>query len=180
MTAVLTLAVLGGGRLTGAAHAEQQDLPEPLQSLTISAPSRDPVALVLKGVDGRQLSLDAYRGKPFVLHVWATWCGPCKEELPKLNSFLSKHPDAPIVPAAISSGDAAKVSAFLAKAGNTSVPAWTVEQGAFTKWFKSLEIPVTVLIDGKGYVRAFSKGELDWGAPDADAQLTKLLAATHS
>lgn len=179
VTAVLTLAVLGGGRLTGAAHAEQQDLPAPLQSLKLTAPSRDPVTLVLSGPDGHQLALESYRGKPFLLHVWATWCGPCKQELPQLNGFLAKHPDAPIVPVAIDSGNVAKVAAFLAQ--DKAISAWVVDKAAFKAWYHapSLEIPVTLLIDGQGHVRAQVNGGLDWGAADAEQQFSKVLASAR-
>ncbi|MBR0559441.1 TlpA family protein disulfide reductase [Neokomagataea anthophila] len=178
VTAVLTLAVLGGGRLTGAAHAEQQDLPSPVQSLVAGAPSRDPIALSLSGPDGHQLALESYRGKPFLLHVWATWCGPCKQELPKLNGFLVKNPNAPIVPVAIASGDAAKVATFLTQGQDTAISAWVVDKAAFKAWYHapSLEIPVTLLIDEQGHVRAISDGGLDWGAADAATQLSKVLA----
>src|SRR5947207_660649 len=45
----------------------------------------------LKDMNGREISLAAYRGRPVVLNFWATWCGPCKDEIPALVELSQKY-----------------------------------------------------------------------------------------
>ncbi|MDE3191842.1 MAG: TlpA family protein disulfide reductase [Acidobacteriota bacterium] len=56
--------------------------------------------LHISGTDpttGKRVSLDAYAGKPIVLNVWGSWCGPCNAEAPDLRRFAAAHPDAQVV-----------------------------------------------------------------------------------
>ncbi|WP_110017845.1 TlpA family protein disulfide reductase [Plasticicumulans acidivorans] len=53
----------------------------------------EPIDIKLPGVDGSEFSLASQRGKWVVLNVWATWCGPCVEELPELEAFNELHKD---------------------------------------------------------------------------------------
>lgn len=69
----------------GAGSADESSLKPPLE---------------LSGVDpftGKQVSLDDYEGKPVVLNFWASWCPPCREELPALVRFAEAHPEAAVV-----------------------------------------------------------------------------------
>ena len=61
--------------------------------LTYAAPAE----LELQGLDGRQHSLADYRGKWVLVNYWATWCPPCREELPELEVFYSNHKDTAVV-----------------------------------------------------------------------------------
>ncbi|MEO5573343.1 MAG: TlpA disulfide reductase family protein [Gammaproteobacteria bacterium] len=61
--------------------------------LVLSAPSFAAVDFVLPDVDGKQYKLSDYRGKWVVVNYWATWCGPCLEEIPSLDEFHAKHKD---------------------------------------------------------------------------------------
>lgn len=48
-------------------------------------------ALVLKDLDGGSINIDSFAGKPLVINFWATWCGPCREELPYFNKAKEKY-----------------------------------------------------------------------------------------
>jgi len=165
-----------GGFLCNSAQAE--DVAK-LQTLKAGKPRLSPVDLQLSGPDGNTGSLTAQRGKPFLLHVWATWCGPCKRELPQLDAFYAKLESPAIIPVAVDSGTPEKVDAFLKKAGLSHLPAWTIDKHKFKEWLGTPQfaIPVTFLIDAKGLVRATSEGGIDWAAPDAMAQYQAILAS---
>jgi thiol-disulfide isomerase/thioredoxin len=61
--------------------------------LVLSAPSFAAVDFMLKDVDGVPHKLSDYRGKWVVVNYWATWCGPCLEEIPMLDEFHARHKD---------------------------------------------------------------------------------------
>jgi len=165
--------------LSGAAWAQHHENLRSVKSLKAGKAQLDPVTLQLSGPSGANTSLEAQRGKPFLLHVWATWCGPCKQELPKLDAFMaSLGTDCPIIPVAVASATPEKVAAFLDAAGLKHIPAWTVDKAAYKAWLKTSDvaIPVTYLIDGSGRLRASAEGGVNWSAPNAAQQLRDIFA----
>lgn len=61
--------------------------------LVLSAPSFAAVDFMLPDIDGKQHKLSDYRGKWVVVNYWATWCGPCLQEIPELDAFHARHKD---------------------------------------------------------------------------------------
>ncbi|MFT8807637.1 TlpA family protein disulfide reductase [Gluconobacter sp.] len=148
-------------------------------SLVPGKPRSRPVGFSLSGPDGARYPLVSRRGAPFLLHVWATWCPPCRHELPALEAFMQGWgADCPVVPVAVSSGAAEDVRAFLARSNVSGLPAWTVGGPELKDWYGQgeLAIPVTFLIDGSGRVRALAAGSLDWADPAAPEALRRVLA----
>ncbi|MEN3166452.1 TlpA disulfide reductase family protein [Gluconobacter sp. OJB] len=153
----------------------------PIERLMPGRPVSEPVALSLSGPEGAHSSLISHRGAPFLLHVWATWCPPCRHELPALAGFMRAWgPDCPVVPVAVSSGSPGDVRAFLDRNGIADLLVWTVDGTALKDWYGTAElaIPVTFLIDGEGRIRATAAGPLDWGSSDAVGVLRRVFAAT--
>jgi len=115
-------------------------------------------------------------GRPALINLWATWCGPCVVELPTLNALASK-PGAPrIVTISQDSGAVAttgpRVAKFLADKGATKLEPWLDPDGkAGTLWQVST-LPLTVYYDAQGHEQWRSTGGTDWTGPEA----AKLLA----
>ena len=55
----------------------------------------------LETIEGEDIALSEYRGKTVVLNFWATWCGPCKMEIPEFRKFVDKHPEIPVLGIAV-------------------------------------------------------------------------------
>lgn len=177
MCAVLAgwLSVAAVGLWHNSAQAEAlQSLQELEPEPALSAPAMLPVT----GVGGTKATLPLRAGKPYMLHLWATWCIPCREELPKLVAFLDKNPDLPIIPVALDSGSPEKVQASLPRLHAEGLSVWTADHQNVEPFLKSLKepgLPMTLLIDAQGQVRAISDGGVDWQEAGAASMVRSLL-----
>lgn len=132
---------------------------------------------------GASTRLDAYRGRVVLLNFWATWCGPCREEMPELDRLDAALDDRQAVVIGIAANEPAEVRDFLAKlpvrypilvGAPDPVFAWTARLGNH-----SMGLPYTVLLDASGQVRwVKSGGKLTLA--EAQSQIRKLLPAPRS
>ena len=135
-------------------------------------------ALILKDADRREHNLADYRGKVVVVNFWATWCEPCRDEMPALQRTQQLLADKGLVVLTVNVGDSEeKAAAFYQQAG-LSLPVvfdkdWSVSRSTW----KVRMLPSTFIIDRKGAIRYSILGEVDWDAPAHIASLTRLLAA---
>ncbi|MBF0857866.1 TlpA family protein disulfide reductase [Gluconobacter sp. LMG 31484] len=180
LAAAASLCNCGLGNVARA--AETEGVHPMLPSLTPGAPKLEPVNFQLLGPGGTSLALSTMRGRPFILHLWATWCPPCRLELPALNAFLEKTGSAvPVIPVGVAS-PLPKVMMFLAQGNLPHIAPWTLGQHEFSQWFTSGEpsLPMTCVIDAQGRLRASVEGEMAWNAPDAQAALEKILSGLQA
>ena len=102
----------------------------------------------------RDLTLAHFRGTPILVNVWATWCPPCKEEMPALESFYNKHKDQGFVVLAINDGDPAKDVLQFVKDYKLTFPVWLDPTYlASEQTFKTLNLPTSFVIDRNGVVQ---------------------------
>jgi peroxiredoxin len=117
--------------------------------------------LSLTGLDGNPVTLDDYRGKVVLVNNWATWCPPCKVEMPELQAYYSTHAKDGFVIVAIESGEPAKtVSDFVQRLGLT-FPVWLDPQGTAVETFQNWDLPSTYIIDRDGIVRMSWTGQIN-------------------
>ncbi|MEK1897909.1 MAG: TlpA disulfide reductase family protein [Rhizobium sp.] len=131
--------------------------------------------IAFKGADGKPMTLDNFTGKTVLFNLWATWCVPCREEMPALNA-LEKELGSDrfqVVPVNIDTGDDEKPKAFLSEIG---VDALTLYRDNTIEVFNSLKkeglafgLPVTLLIDDKGCLISAMNGPAAWDSEDAKA-----------
>jgi thiol-disulfide isomerase/thioredoxin len=131
--------------------------------------------LVLKDLQGRDHRLEDYKGKVVVLNFWATWCEPCRDEMPSMQRLKEKMAGAPFALLAVNYAEGeARIAAFLQK-----VPVdFTLlldRDAAVAKRWQARVLPYTVVIDPAQRIRYTVTGELDWSAPAVEAVLRKLL-----
>jgi peroxiredoxin len=118
---------------------------------------------------GDTVTLAALRGRGVVLNVWTTWCPPCREEMPSLDSLQQRFADQGLVVAAVSidaAGDAAAVEAFAREFAPDVIvlhdPARRVERA-----FRTIGVPETFLIDREGRIARRWIGQFDPLSDDA-------------
>ena len=127
-------------------------------------------ALDLPALDRRRFSLQQQRGHATVLNFWASWCAPCRQEIPEFNAFAAAHPEVAVIGVAVDSGSAEEVKSAARILGirYTVLLADAATQAA---WDIST-LPTTVFIDGDGQVLDAHVG------PMSSSQLERALAPT--
>jgi cytochrome c biogenesis protein CcmG/thiol:disulfide interchange protein DsbE len=135
------------------------DMPAPQISLTT--------------VDGRQVTLSDYRGRPVIVNFWASWCVPCRDEFPLLAAARAKYQADGLEILGVIHDDSAQSAAAFAATYHAEWPllidatdaAWNAYHGAF--------VPVSYFIDRAGVVRAVSYGPPP--SDNLDAVIAKIL-----
>ena len=103
-------------------------------------------------LDGQTLRLSAYRGKVVVVNFWATWCPPCREEMPALQRVAASEPDVVVLEVDLMEpGD--KARSFLDSLGLDRLQPVLDGDGATTRRFGVLSLPSTFFIDKTGVIR---------------------------
>ena len=109
--------------------------------------------------DGPDLRLSSYRGKVVLLDFWATWCDPCREEIPHLVELQQRYGDRGLQIIGISMDDDAGPVLTLTRKRKVNYPIVMGDQKLGTLYGGILGLPVTYLIDRNGMVSAKFKGE---------------------
>lgn len=132
-------------------------------SLFLAAAQRPfPPGLVLHSLDGEARPLDSYRGKPMVINLWATWCPPCRREMPMLAEEAARSP-VPIL--LVNQGEeAAKLRAWLQGEGLTPAPVLIDRDQRLAAATGSTGLPATLFVDSKGVIREVHVGEISRAA----------------
>lgn len=135
-----------------------------------------PAIALVAAEDGAALTLADLRGKTVLLHFWATWCKPCKEELPALDS-LSDEFDAArfalVLVAIDSNATPAEVLAFARNLG-VRLPVYVAGSGGISDSFWGWGLPVSYLIDGQGQFIGRLRGPRPWRESALRAALAAL------
>lgn len=130
----------------------------------------------LPDINGKRYSLSDSKGKVILINFWATWCGPCKAEMPSLNNLFNTFKDEGFVVLAISVDSSAKpVQSFLKDKAIALPVLMDTEQDVYFDQYGVLGLPTSFLIDRDGIVRELIRGEREWDSPDMKDKVGKLL-----
>ena len=157
-TAILTF--IAGGIFILAAALIPLLVTAQQKALAGAAPILPPVAgntpapqLALSDMQGKPVSLEDYRGQVILVNNWATWCPPCKIEMPELQTYYTTRAAQGFVVLAIESEDpVAQVRAFVKDYGLT-FPVWLDPNGLALEAFDNWNLPSSYVIDRQGMAR---------------------------
>jgi len=140
-----------------------------------SSPQAPPYTLQI--FQGEATSLAAYRGKVILLNFWASWCGPCREEIPTLVSLYRKLKDRNFVIMAVNLDENPnEVIPHLKHQFGISFPIATeIHPNEGRDLFKIGGLPFNVLIDQKGRIRMTEQGARNWNDPKVIRILEQLI-----
>jgi len=128
----------------------------------------------LKGLDGQEVSLSDFRGKPVLLNFWASWCGPCLIEMPFLQVIYEKWTGKGLVLLAVNlQEDPAKVKEFIDDAGYT-FPVLLAPGNKVPLSYNIRGIPATFFIDADGVIRDIKIGAF-FGMGEIESKLAKIM-----
>ncbi len=131
--------------------------------------------LVLRDLDGREHRLADYRGKVVVINFWATWCEPCREEMPSLQRLADHMAGRPFVLLGVDMADSEpRVRAFLQQTP-VRFPQLLDRDSAVAKAWKVKLLPTTLIIDQAQRIRHAAYGELVWDSAEIKAAIEQLL-----
>ena len=110
-------------------------------------------------MDGNEVTLASFFGKPIILNFWASWCGPCKMEMPELQKFYEQYGEEIYFLLVSVDDDVDAAKAFIADSGY-SFPVYfdTTSAGAYT--YGASSIPLTYFIDAEGNLAAYYMGAM--------------------
>jgi thiol-disulfide isomerase/thioredoxin len=104
------------------------------------------------GLDGKTLRLSSYRGRIVVVNFWATWCQPCREELPALQRVAASEPDVVVLEVDLME-PSDKARSFLDSLGLDRLQPVLDSDGATTRRYGVLGLPSTFFVDKQGVIR---------------------------
>ena len=130
----------------------------------------------LKNLEGDEVSLSQFRGKYLLINFWATWCGPCKVEMPSLEKLYRQFKSDNFDMIGISNdmfGE--RVVRPYIKATNLTFPVLLDQRMIVSRRYGIVSLPTTILIDPKGIIIGVLQGAEDWSDPETLLYFKNLL-----
>lgn len=113
---------------------------------------------VLKSASGENLRLSEYRGEVVMINFWATWCGPCRQEMPLLDQLYSRYQKVGFSLLGVNIDDDSRRALQMVNELGVSFPVLFDEQKEVSKLYAVDSMPVTVLVDREGKIRHVHHG----------------------
>jgi thiol-disulfide isomerase/thioredoxin len=149
---------------------------------TAQAPSRELVpwmrgatpTLMLADLNNHTHTLAEYKGKTVVVNFWATWCEPCREEMPSLQRLARRMADRNLVVLTVDAGEAPeRIRRFVAQTG-IDLPVLLDRDSNTARAWQARVYPTSYVIGPDGQIRYYYVGALDWNADRVTRVLDKL------
>lgn len=140
--------------------------------------ARDLPALSFVDEDGQELTLADFRGRVVLLNIWATWCVPCREEMPTLDALQTKlgGPDFQVLPLSVDRTGSDVVQRFYAEISISTLGVYLSDQRQAMSALGVLGLPTTLLIDRNGREIARFVGPAEWDGSDVINQVESIVA----
>lgn len=134
--------------------------------------------LELQSADTAPLSLDTFKGELLLVNFWATWCAPCRKEMPQLDALAKRYGDknVRVIALSVDRGGAKKPEAFLNELGISELTRAYDPSYKSARAAKLIGLPTTLLVSPEGLEIGRLAGEADWNSASVHALLDAYLA----
>jgi thiol-disulfide isomerase/thioredoxin len=135
-----------------------------------------PPALATRDMNGREHDLANYKGQVVLINFWASWCPPCRKEMPSMQRLLQKMSGKSFVILAVDTGESRDEAEPLLKEMRPDFPILLDAEGKLAKRWNVFAMPTSFLVDKRGRVRYVLPGATEWDADDGWRLIQELLA----
>ena len=122
--------------------------------------------LALSDTEGKAHGLADYRGKVVLVNFWATWCGPCREEMPSMEALRASLQGRPFVVLAVNVGEGARAARAFADKMSLQFPLLLDQDTKTTRAWGARILPASFVVGPDGKIRYSYLGAIDWTQPD--------------
>jgi len=149
----------------------------PLAALLVHQPARDMPAFFFKNAGGKDLTLADFKGRVVLLNLWATWCAPCRKEMPDLAKLQMElgGPGFEVVALSLDRKGAEASSAFLKETGADNLALYIDQESKALAAVNALGLPATLIVNKDGKEAARLLGPADWASDEAKAIIRELM-----
>ncbi len=156
-------------------HAQQSEVSLQSMGLSVAEQPFDSVEFDLQDLNGNRHVLSAYRGKVVFLNFWATWCGPCRAEMPAMQRLHEELNDEGLEILAVDIQEGRNQVQSFGRTFNLTFPLLLDTTGRTASQYGIRSIPTTYLIDRSGKVFAGAVGARRWDSPEMIGLFRKIL-----
>ncbi|MCE0506379.1 MULTISPECIES: TlpA family protein disulfide reductase [unclassified Roseivivax] len=173
-TAALALAIPANAELADLTEAREGDM----KKLNLHSEAKPAGEADFESFEGAALNLSDYEGKWVLVNFWATWCAPCRKEMPALAELQDElgGEDFEVVTIATGRNPKPAMESFFSEIGVDSLPLHRDPGSALARQMGVLGLPITVILNPEGQEVARLTGDADWAAPEAKALLTEIVS----
>ena len=142
-------------------------------------PERKPVAdIAFQDGEGKPLKISDWKGRVVLINLWATWCAPCRKEMPDLAELQKElgSEDFEVVAISVDRKGVEASAAFLKETGADNLKLYIEPTTAIVNDLQAIGLPATVLLDRQGNEIGRLLGPADWASPEAVALIKAALA----
>jgi thiol-disulfide isomerase/thioredoxin len=150
----------------------QREIGKPAAELPNALPE-----LRFEDANGKALTLTDFRGRAILLNIWATWCGPCRKEMPALDRLQEKlgSPSFQVIALSIDSGGLDRVRPFFDKIGIKNLTIYLDRSSAAMIALEIIGVPTTLLIDREGKEIRRWVGPAEWDSVEIQSLIRRQL-----
>jgi peroxiredoxin len=134
-----------------------------------------PPALELEDAEGKLHRLSDYRGRVVLVNFWATWCGPCREEMPSMESLRDHFQGRPFEVLAVNVGEGGRVARGFADKMGLRFPIVLDRDTRTTKSWGARILPASFVVGPDGAIRYSYLGAIDWTDTQVKAAIERLM-----
>lgn len=170
---LLVAAFLLVGGLAGCSGGEQAGAAGDDAALQGITPGKTALEFSLETLDGNRVSLSDYRGQVVLVNFWATWCPPCRAEIPDLEAAHQAHQNSGLVILGVSVEDPPDLVELFLREVDITYPILLDRSGKVYRAYRAPGLPMSVLVDRDGIIQFRHIGELS--AHELDEYLSQML-----